>query len=52
MSDNLDYYRMRAEQERERAAQCDDATARHVHLEMAERYAALVQDLDPAAAAA
>jgi hypothetical protein len=39
-----DYYRKREIQERERAEQCDDAPARRVHLEMAERYSALLRD--------
>ncbi|MDV3458632.1 hypothetical protein RZN05_16660 [Sphingomonas sp. HF-S4] len=52
MSDNLDYYRMRERQERERAERAEDTTAKCVHLELAERYSALVQDLGAGAVAA
>ena len=39
-----DYYRRRERQERECADRCDEIAARRVHLELAERYAALVRE--------
>lgn len=39
-----DYYRMREQQERERAERSDDTPARRVHLEMAERYSAMLRE--------
>ncbi len=42
---DFDYYSKRAQQEREHAERCLDHSARHVHLELAERYAAMVRDL-------
>jgi hypothetical protein len=47
---DLEYYRRRERQEREHAARADDSIARRVHLEMAERYSAMLQN--PAASAA
>ena len=37
-----EYYRRRERQERARAADCRDATARRAHLEMAHYYSALL----------
>lgn len=42
-SRDLEYFQRRERQERERAAQADDTTARRVHLELAERYSTLLQ---------
>jgi len=42
---DLEYYRRRERQERERAARADDTTARRVHLEMAERYSAKLREI-------
>jgi len=42
-SRDLEYYQRRERQERERAARTDDSIARRVHLEMAERYSAMLQ---------
>ena len=39
---NLDYYRRREAQERAIAARTDDVMSRRLHLELADRYAALV----------
>lgn len=36
---DLDYFVRRERAERDRAAQADDASARHAHLAMANRYA-------------
>jgi hypothetical protein len=41
---DLEYYRRRERQEREHAARTDDSIARRVHLEMAERYSAMLQN--------
>ena len=38
------YYRRRELQERETAARSDEPSARRIHLELAERYAALVRE--------
>lgn len=40
---DLNYFRMREQQERESAARADDMTARRVHLDMADRYAKMAQ---------
>jgi len=42
-----DYYARRAQQERERAERTEDKTARRVHREMAERYAARIDEMPP-----
>lgn len=39
---NLDYYRRREAQERANAARSGDLVARRVHLDLADRYAALL----------
>lgn len=39
-----DYYRQRELQERETAARSDEPSARRIHLELAERYAALARE--------
>ena len=43
-SRDMEYYARRAQQERRHAERADDKIARRVHLEMAERYAAMVGD--------
>ncbi len=42
---DLEYYRRRERQERENAERSDDSTARRIHLEMANRYSAMLRDL-------
>ncbi|MDP5280899.1 hypothetical protein Q9Q95_18385 [Sphingomonas sp. DG1-23] len=42
-SRDLEYYQRRERQEREYAARTDDSIARRVHLELAERYSAMLQ---------
>ena len=42
-SRDYEYYSKRAEQERERAERSGDHSARYIHLEMAERYAAMLE---------
>lgn len=42
---DYDYYSRRARQERENADRCLDHSARHAHLELAERYKALLRDM-------
>lgn len=44
-SRDYEYYVRRERQERDCAARCDDMTARRVHLEMANRYSAMLQEL-------
>ncbi|MCW3847871.1 hypothetical protein OF829_11525 [Sphingomonas sp. LB-2] len=44
MMHDHDYYRRREQQERETAERCDEPGARRIHLELAERYAALVRE--------
>jgi hypothetical protein len=39
-----DYYRRRELQERASAERCDEPGARRIHLELAERYAALLRE--------
>lgn len=51
MTHDLDYFRRRELQERDRAALSSDDIAKRVHLEMAERYSAIVRET-PAAAPA
>lgn len=41
---DLDYFRLREQQERERAERSDDTLARRIHQEMAERYSALLRN--------
>jgi len=53
-SRDFEYYSLRERQERDSAARSDDMTARRVHLEMADRYSAMLQELialSPTAAA-
>lgn len=40
---DLEYYQRRERQEREHAARADDAIARRLHLELAERYSTLLR---------
>jgi hypothetical protein len=42
---DVEYYRRRERQERERAEKADDSTARHIHLELAKRYSAMLRDI-------
>ncbi|WP_333573010.1 hypothetical protein [Sphingomonas sp.] len=42
-----EYFEKRARQERERARNCDDSSARRVHEEMADRYTAQLALRDP-----
>jgi len=42
---DYEYYARREREERDCAARCDDMTARRVHLEMADRYYAMLQEL-------
>lgn len=42
---DYDYYSRRAQQERETADRCLDHSARHAHLELAERYKAMLRDM-------
>jgi hypothetical protein len=44
-SRDYEYYSRRARQERENADRCLDHSARHAHLELAERYAAMVREM-------
>jgi hypothetical protein len=44
---DLDYYTRRARQERESAERTQDSIAKRVHQEMAERYAARLNELAP-----
>ena len=39
-----DYYRRREQQERECADRCKEVGTRRIHLELAERYAALARE--------
>jgi hypothetical protein len=39
-----DYYRRRERQERECAERCEEVVARRIHLELADRYAALARE--------
>ena len=47
-SHDHEYYLRREQQERLNAERCDDHGARLVHLELANRYAAMVRQLPPA----
>lgn len=42
---DVEYYQRRERQERENAERTEDTTARRVHLEMANRYSAMLRDL-------
>jgi hypothetical protein len=42
---NTDYYRRRERQERQAAKDCDDYVARRIHLEIADRYSRLIEEL-------
>lgn len=42
---DYEYYSRRARQERESADRCLDNGARHIHLELAERYSAMLRDI-------
>ncbi len=42
---DLDYYRRREHQERESAMRTDDVGARRIHIELADRYRAMIQKL-------
>ena len=46
MTKDLDYFRMRASQEREAALQSPCAAAQRTHREMAKRYDALIASLE------
>ena len=41
---DLEYYRRREQQERESAERTDDNGARRIHLEMANRYSAMLSE--------
>jgi hypothetical protein len=41
---DIEYYRRREQQERESAQRTDDNGARRIHLEMAERYSAMLSE--------
>ena len=43
-SHDLDYYRYREASERDLARRCDNPAIRRIHAEMAERYAALIDE--------
>jgi len=43
-SRDYEYYSRRAQQERESADRCLDHSARHIHLELAERYQAMLRE--------
>ncbi len=43
---DLDYFAKRERQERENAVRTQDTTARRVHLELADRYAARLREVD------
>jgi hypothetical protein len=47
-SQDVEYYTRRERQERAHAERADDQTARRVHLEMADRYSAKLQDISAA----
>lgn len=50
-SSDLDYFRMRVRKERAAATTARDVRVRRVHLELAERYHALIRDAERGAAA-
>lgn len=45
MNHDLEYFRRRLRQERDIAQRCDDVSARRVHDEIAERYAARIETM-------
>ena len=45
MTTDYEYYSRRERQERESADRCLDHSARHIHLELAERYSAMMRDM-------
>ncbi len=49
---DLEYYRRREQQERESAERTEDNGARRIHLEMADRYSAMLRDVPAAQSAA
>lgn len=42
---DYEYYSRRAQQERESADRCLDNGARHIHLELAKRYTAMLHEI-------
>ena len=46
-SRDIDYYARRAQQERDSAERTEDRIAKRVHREMAERYAARLDEIAP-----
>ena len=44
-SHDAEYYARREQQERESAARTDDNGARRIHLDMADRYAAMIREI-------
>ena len=44
-SHDLEYYSRREQQERDSADRSDDHGARRIHLEMADRYSALIREI-------
>ena len=42
---DVEYYRRRERQERENAERADDSTAKRIHLEMANRYSAMLREV-------
>jgi hypothetical protein len=42
---DVEYYRRRERQERENAERADDNGAKRIHLEMANRYSAMLRDV-------
>ncbi|WP_157073737.1 hypothetical protein [Sphingomonas soli] len=47
-SHDLDYFARRAQQERDSAERTEDSIAKRVHREMADRYAARLNEIAPA----
>jgi hypothetical protein len=45
--ENRDYYRTRADEERERAASANSESIAQIHLELAEKYDALAREAGP-----
>ena len=43
---DFEYFRRREQQERLHAERTDDTTARRVHLEMANRYSAMLREMN------
>ncbi len=46
-ADDQEYYRRRERQERERADRTRDSAVRRLHLEMAERYFSMAEEISP-----